>query len=84
MLPAFGQQFFPGLLLQEPQRVELLVVEFRPAPCAGFADFPEPFGPMTWCVNLLTRTGDSQASVDGLQATHHPREIFRDRQIAAR
>ena len=84
MLPAFGQQTLPGLLVQRPQRVELLVVKFRPAAHTGFADFRQPFGPLKRCVHLLTSTRDGPASVDRLQASHHPREIFRDRQIAAR
>jgi len=70
-------------LVQRAQRVELLVVKFRPAAHAGFADFCQPFGTITRCVNLLTGTGDGRASVDRLQASHHPREIF-GRQIAAR
>jgi hypothetical protein len=84
VFPALGQQLFAGLLVEKPQCVELLVVELGPTAHASCGDFLEPFGAMARCVNLLTRTGNGPASVDGLQATHHPREIFGDRQIATR
>src|SRR5260370_13904805 len=39
---------------------------------------------MTWCVNLLTGTGDGPASVESFQTNHHTREIFDDGHVAAR
>ena len=49
----------------------------------GTLQLAEPFGTMARCVNLLAGTGDGPASVDRLQATHHPREIFGDRKSHA-
>jgi len=48
-----------------------------------FGNLPQPFCPIAWCVHLLAGTRNRPTSIDGLQSTHHPRQISRDRQITA-
>src|ERR1039458_8020797 len=83
VLPALGQQFAPHLLAQRPQRIELLVVELRPAAHTRLGDLAEPRGTVARRIDLLPRTSNPPASVDRLQSTHHPYQIFADGQVTA-
>ena len=50
---------------------------------SGFYDLGQPFRTMARSIHGWAGTRYSPASVHGLDPTHHPRQIFRDRQIAA-
>jgi hypothetical protein len=64
---AFGQQVSSYLLAQRPQRIQLLVVDLRPAMHAGFGDLGEPLRAIAWCVRALPRAGDGPAAVKSFQ-----------------
>src|SRR6266849_8308306 len=76
VLVSLNQQITPHFLAQRPQGIELLIVELRPAAYAGFGDFTEPCGTIARRIDLLPRTRNPPASVDRLQPTHHPFDIF--------
>jgi hypothetical protein len=83
VLLRFREQCAPHFLAQCPQRIELLVVELRPAAHAGFLDLAQPLCSIAFCVNLFSSAGNSPTAVDRLHASHHPYEICADRQIFA-
>src|ERR1039458_4254853 len=84
VLPALGQQFAPHLLAQRPQRIELLVVELRPAPHSRLSDLAEPLGTIARRIDLLTGAGNGPTAVHRLEARHHASQIAADRHITAR
>src|SRR6202035_2632682 len=59
-------------------------MEFGAAAHATFGDLGQPLRAVTGCIHLLVGTRNGPASVDGLQATHHPGQIAGDRQVATR
>ena len=62
VLLALRQQIPSSLLADRLQRVELLVVELRPAAYAGFGDLGQPFVPMAGRVDSLARARNRQRS----------------------
>src|ERR1700739_113300 len=84
MFPALRQQIASRSLPQRLQRIQLLVEPLGSQSNAGFYDLSQPFRTMARSIHGWPGTGNGPASVHSLDPTHHPRQIFRDRQIAAR
>src|ERR1700690_29815 len=83
VLLALHQQIASDLLTKNLQCVELPIAEIRPGAYAGFSDLGQPFVPMAWRVDSLSRAGNRPTSVESFEPVHHPREILGDRQVAA-
>src|SRR5580700_892072 len=83
MFPAFRQQIAARSLPQRLQRIQLLVEPLGSQANSRFYDLGQPFRTMERSIHGCPSTGNGPASVHGLDSTHHPRQIFGDRQIAA-
>jgi hypothetical protein len=59
-----SQQISSHFLAQHPQRIELLVMQFRPPAHSRFADLPESLLPMTPRIHLLAGTRDGPTAID--------------------
>ena len=79
MLPTFGEKFSSHLLAQGTQRIELLVVEFRPATNCSLGNLAELFRTIPWRVDLLAGTRNSPTAVQGFDARHYASLISTDR-----
>jgi hypothetical protein len=84
MFAALGQSFAPHLLAQRPQRIELLVVELRPAVHTSLTDLAEPLGTIAARINLLADTRNGPTAVRRLEACHHASHIAADHKRTAR
>ena len=62
-------------------RLQLLVVQLRPAVHPGFQDLPEPIRPMPRTIDLLTTAGNGPAAIDGFDPAHDATLVFRHGQI---
>src|ERR1700751_16623 len=83
MFPALRQQIASRSLPQRLQPIQLLVESLGSQANSGLYDLGQPFRTMARSIHGWPGTGNGPASVHGLDSTHHPRQIFRDRQIAA-
>src|SRR4029077_8502955 len=84
MSPALRQQITSRSLPQRLQRIQLLVEPLGSQANSGFYDLGQPLRTMARSIHGWPGAGNGPASVHGLDPTHHPRQMFRDRQIAAR
>src|ERR1700757_831253 len=84
MFPALRQQIASRFLPQTLQRIQLLVEPLDSQANSGFYDLGQPFRTTARSIHRWPGTRNGPAAVHGLDSTHHPRQIFRDRQIAAR
>src|ERR1700747_1902921 len=84
MFPALRQQIASRSLPQRLPRIQLLVEPLGSQANSGFYDLGQPFRTTARSIHGWPGTGNGPASVHSLDPTHHPRQIFRDRQIAAR
>src|ERR1700747_1192915 len=82
MFPTLRQQIASRSLPQRLQRIQLLVEPLGSQANSGFYDLGQPFRTMARSIHGWPGTGNGPASVHGLDSTHDPRQIFRDRQIA--
>src|SRR6187397_2067826 len=83
VLAAFCQQFAPRLPTQRSSPVKLPMIEFPPPAHPGLVQLRQPFRAMTQGVDLLAGTGNGPTSIDRFDASHRPREISSNRQVAA-
>src|SRR6266481_9122019 len=84
MFPALRQQIASRSLPQRLQRIQLLVEPLGSQANSRFYNLGQPFRTMAPPIHGWPGTRNSPASVHRFDPTHHPREIFRDRQIATR
>ena len=79
-----GQEFTSHRVPHHRQSIHLLIEQLCSAAHAGLRNFSQPLLPMTWGIDLPTRAGNAPASIQRLEATHHPRLVFADGQITTR
>src|ERR1700730_13450574 len=72
MLLAFEQEVVLHFTMQCPQRIDLLIVELRPAAHAWFADLVQPLLAMACGVDSLTNARNGPTPVERFQTPHHP------------
>src|SRR5580704_7934338 len=84
MFLALRQQIASCSLPQRLQRIQLLVEPLGSLANSRFYDLGQPFRTMARSIHACAGTRNGPASVHRLDPTHHPRQIFSDRQIAAR
>src|SRR5215831_9731796 len=65
VLLTLREQISSYFLAQPSQRIELLVIKFRPPAHPRFGDFLEPFLAMATCINLLASTRDGPTAING-------------------
>ncbi|MGA8304850.1 MAG: hypothetical protein WB723_04185, partial [Candidatus Acidiferrales bacterium] len=78
VFPALRQQIASRSLPQRLQRIQLLVEPLGSQANSRLYNLGQPFCTMTRSIHRWPGTGNSPASVHGLDPTHHPRQIFRD------
>src|ERR1700726_112513 len=83
MFPALRQQIASRSLPQRFQRIQLLVEPLGSQTNSRFYNLGQPFRTMTRSIHGWAGTRNGPASVHRLDPTHYPRQILRDRQIAA-
>lgn len=84
VFPAFSQEIPSHLLTQCLKRVELLIAQLCPAQCDGFGELGQPVPAVTLRVDPFPGAGIRPTPIKGFKPVHHPREILRESQVAAR
>src|SRR5882672_2870400 len=81
LLLTLHQQLVPHSLAQYSQRIQLLVIKFRPPAHSEFLDLLQPLGTMASGIDFLAVTRNGPTSINGFYSRLDPYEVFRDGQI---